>query len=42
MDYSLDVVADRYLGQALLEILENGKDVETALLEAQTALEAGR
>ena len=42
MDYSLYVVADRYLGQALLEILENGEDVETALLEAQTALEAGR
>ncbi len=42
VDYGLYVVAERYLGQALLDILENGKDVETALVEAQAALEAER
>ena len=32
MDYSLYIVAVRYLGQALLEILENGEEVETVVL----------
>jgi hypothetical protein len=41
MEYGLYVVADRYLGQALFEILEDGADVVTALSEAQAALEAG-
>jgi ABC-type glycerol-3-phosphate transport system substrate-binding protein len=40
VDYGIYLVAERYLGQALLDILENGKDVETALSEAQAALEA--
>jgi ABC-type glycerol-3-phosphate transport system substrate-binding protein len=39
VDYSLYVIADRYLGQAMLDILEGGESVETALSEAQTALE---
>jgi ABC-type glycerol-3-phosphate transport system substrate-binding protein len=42
VDYSLYFVAERYLGQALLDILENGEDVDTALSKAQAALEAGR
>ncbi len=39
VDHSLYVVADRYLGQAMLDILEGGEDVEAALFEAQNALE---
>jgi hypothetical protein len=35
-------VADSFLGQALLDILEDGADVEAALAEAQAALEAER
>jgi RNA polymerase sigma factor (sigma-70 family) len=42
VDYGLYLAAERYLGQALLDILENGQDVETALVEAQAALEAER
>jgi ABC-type glycerol-3-phosphate transport system substrate-binding protein len=42
VDYFLYRSADLYLGQALLDILENGADVETALAGAQAALEAGR
>ena len=41
VDHGLYVIADRYLGQAMLDILENGESVETALSEAQTTLEAG-
>jgi len=39
VDHRLYVIADRYLGQAMLDILENGESVEAALSEAQTALE---
>jgi hypothetical protein len=39
VDHSLYVIADRYLGQAMLDILENGESVEAALSKAQTALE---
>jgi ABC-type glycerol-3-phosphate transport system substrate-binding protein len=39
VDHSLYVIADRYLGQAMLDILENSESVEAALSEAQTALE---
>jgi ABC-type glycerol-3-phosphate transport system substrate-binding protein len=41
LDYSLYAVGDRYLGQALFDILESGTDVENALAEAQATLEAG-
>jgi len=40
VDYAVYSIAERVLGQALLDILENGKDVEAALSEAQAALEA--
>lgn len=39
VDYGLYLVAERYLGQAMLDILEDGEDVETALSKAQTVLE---
>jgi ABC-type glycerol-3-phosphate transport system substrate-binding protein len=42
VDYGTYLGAEHYLGQAMLEILENGVDVETALTEAQAALEAER
>lgn len=38
VDYRLYLVADRYLGQAMLDILEGGESVEAALSKAQTAL----
>jgi len=41
VDHGLYVIADRYLGQAMLDILENGESVEAALSRGQTALEAG-
>jgi hypothetical protein len=40
VDHSLYIITDRYLGQAMLDILEGGESVETALSEAQTALES--
>ena len=40
VDYLLYFGAERYLGQAMLDILEGGEDVETALSKAQTILEA--
>jgi len=40
VDYGLYVIAERYLGQAMLDILEGGDDVEAALARAQAALEA--
>jgi hypothetical protein len=39
VDYHLYLIAERYLGQAMLEILEDGEDVEAALSKAQTTLE---
>lgn len=39
VDHHLYLVAERYLGQAMLDILEGGESVEAALSEAQTALE---
>ncbi|MDY6876218.1 MAG: extracellular solute-binding protein [Chloroflexota bacterium] len=39
VDYHLYFVAEKYLGQPLLDILENGEDVEAALSRAQAALE---
>jgi len=41
VDHSLYVIADRYLGQAMLDSLEGGESVEAALSKAQTTLEAG-
>lgn len=41
VDYSLYYTAERALGQALLEVLEDGQDAETALSRAQDTLEAG-
>ena len=41
VDHGLYVIAERYLGQAMLDILEDGEDVEAALSKAQTTLEAG-
>jgi ABC-type glycerol-3-phosphate transport system substrate-binding protein len=38
VDYRLYLVAERYLGQAMLDILEGGESVEAALSKAQTAL----
>ena len=40
VDYSLYYSAERVLGQALLDVLEDGVDAETALSRAQDALEA--
>jgi ABC-type glycerol-3-phosphate transport system substrate-binding protein len=40
VDYPLYYSAERVLGQALLDVLEDGVDVETALSQAQTVLEA--
>lgn len=40
VDYHLYLIAERYLGQAMLDILEDGQDVEAALSRAQAALEA--
>ena len=40
VDYFLYFGAERVLGQALLEVLEDGLDVETALSRAQEALQA--
>jgi hypothetical protein len=42
VDYALYFIAENFLGQALLDILENGVDPETALAAAQAALEAER
>ena len=39
VDYHLYFVAERYLGQPLLDILENGEEVEATLSRAQAALE---
>ena len=39
VDHGLYVIAERYLGQAMLDILEDGEDVEAALSRAQTTLE---
>jgi hypothetical protein len=39
VDHSLYVIADRYLGQAMLDILEGGESVEAALSKAQATLE---
>lgn len=40
VDYTLYYGAERVLGQALLDVLEDGLDVGTALSQAQDALEA--
>jgi ABC-type glycerol-3-phosphate transport system substrate-binding protein len=40
VDYSLYYLAERALGQALLDVLEGGLDAETALSQAHEALEA--
>ena len=39
VDHGLYVIAERYLGQAMLDILEGGESVETALSKAQATLE---
>jgi ABC-type glycerol-3-phosphate transport system substrate-binding protein len=39
VDHSLYVIADRYLGQAMLDILEGGESVEAVLSKVQTTLE---
>jgi multiple sugar transport system substrate-binding protein len=41
VDYSLYYNAERILGQALLDVLEHGEDVEAALSRAQDLLEKG-
>jgi ABC-type glycerol-3-phosphate transport system substrate-binding protein len=40
IDYYLYYVSENYLGQAMLDILENGVDVDAALSDAQAELEA--
>jgi len=38
IDYHLYYISERYLGEAMLDILENREDVEAALSNAQDAL----
>jgi len=42
VDFYLYTAAEQFLGRPLLDILENGQDVETALSAAQAALEGNR